>query len=300
MYHYIYKTTLLLGTLAGHYYYGKRSKNVVPENDGYAGSGKIITDYFNKYGRTEGVSYKKEILELNPDKYTNAAREREIIETHLGEPMCLNLTKGGFGGGVKGRPSPMKGKHHNEESRKKISESNKGRVFSEETKKKISERLKGKEPWCKGKHNIFSEEMIKKLSEQRKGTHVSEETKQKLSESHKGQTPWNKGVPMSETTKKKLSQSLTGRTSGMKGKHLSEKTKQLLREKTIGKTNEANPQNIKIIAEFDGLQKEYPSIGSAARELNISSGNLAFRLRKNPDGCWIKNYFFKYKETEVA
>lgn len=50
-----------------------------------------------------------------------------------------------------------------------------GKHHSEETKRKISEGNKGKTAWNKGKHN-------------------SEETKYKQSKANKGQIPWNKGI----------------------------------------------------------------------------------------------------------
>lgn len=53
---------------------------------------------------------------------------------------------------LKGDKHPMYGKHHSEETKKKISESNKGRKLSNETKKKISEGNKGKQ-WMKGENN---------------------------------------------------------------------------------------------------------------------------------------------------
>ena len=68
------------------------------------------------------------------------------------------------------------GKHHSEESRKKMSESRKGEkcyIFGkhhlEETRKKISEKLKGEKCYIFGKHH--SEETRKKIGEARKGNH---------------------------------------------------------------------------------------------------------------------------------
>ena len=51
------------------------------------------------------------------------------------------------------------GKHHSEETRKKISETGKGRLHSEEWKKKMSDKMKGR---------VFTEEWKKKLSEAKK------------------------------------------------------------------------------------------------------------------------------------
>ncbi len=79
----------------------------------------------------------------------------------------------------KGEKHPMFGKHHSEETKKKIGIGNKGKIVSDETKRKLSEINKGK------KH---SEETKKKMSESSKGEkhsmfgkHHSEETKKKMS-----------------------------------------------------------------------------------------------------------------------
>ena len=56
---YIYKITLIKGSFAGHYYFGQHRTNNL--NDGYAGSGRILLNYYEKYGKIEGVTYVKEI-----------------------------------------------------------------------------------------------------------------------------------------------------------------------------------------------------------------------------------------------
>lgn len=102
--------------------------------------------------------------------------------------------------------SGMSGKHHSEETKRKISESHKGK--------------KGHPAWNKGKH-------------------PTEETKRKISESHKGRIPWNKGktgeYKLSEEHKKKLSESLKGRESWIKGKNHSEETKKKMSESQKGR-----------------------------------------------------------------
>ena len=80
------------------------------------------------------------------------------------------------------------GKHHNEVTKRKMSESLKGRIFSEESKRKMSESLKGR---------IFSEEHRRKLSETRKGGKLSSEIKLKMSKSHRGRK-------ISDETKRKM------------------------------------------------------------------------------------------------
>lgn len=60
----------------------------------------------------------------------------------------------------RGKPSLWKGKHHSEESRKKMSEAHKGKNLSEETRQKLHEACKNP-----------SEETRRKLSVARKGKH---------------------------------------------------------------------------------------------------------------------------------
>ena len=221
-YHYIYKTTLLCGTLAGKYYIGKHTTQAKPENCGYAGSGVIVKDYFKKYGKVKGETYNIAILELNPDKVTNAEREKYWIEPNLGDPDCLNIARGGFGGGAPGRKM-------SEETKLKLSLKLKGHKrfipedyhLTEETKKKIGEANKGKSR-CKGrpspmKGRKHTEEARRKMSEKQKGKIISEESKAKMRMAFNpnhfsdGHIPWNKGISQTEETRKKISESLTGR-----------------------------------------------------------------------------------------
>lgn len=66
----------------------------------------------------------------------------------------------------KGEKNHFFGKHHTEESKKKMSKAKKGKHLSEEHKKKLSENMKGEK-----NHNY--------------GKQLSEETKKKMSEAHK-------------------------------------------------------------------------------------------------------------------
>ena len=102
------------------------------------------------------------------------------------------------------------GKHHTEETKKKLSEAKKGKHLSEETRKKLSEAGKGKRR---------SEETRKKMSEAKKN--MSEETRKKLSEARKGKTSPNKGKHLSEETRKKMSEAK---------KNMSEETRKKMSE----------------------------------------------------------------------
>jgi len=110
----------------------------------------------------------------------------------------------------KGKITWMKGKHHSEETRKKLQESSK---------------------LLTGDKNSFY------------GKHHSEETKHQISKSRKGKTAWNKGVPISEESKIKNSESQKGENHWNWGKKLSEETKEKLR-KSHGPMSEEHKKNL--------------------------------------------------------
>jgi hypothetical protein len=108
---------------------------------------------------------------------------------------------------------------HSEETRRKISNSNKGQIsnrtglpLTEEHKKKIAASNKGKTFTEEHKLNLsvasknrrHSIETKQKMAEIRKGKTLSEETKQKISNAHKGR----KCSPKSEENKRKISEQL--------------------------------------------------------------------------------------------
>lgn len=159
MQHYIYKITLLCGSLKNHYYLGKHS-TTHPEWK-YFGSGKVLRDYYAKYGRKEGVTFIKEILEYNTSSEENFEREKIIIgNLWKTDPMCINLCEGGKGptghivtDEARKKMSFWGGKQMSEETKKKMSESHKGVAHSEEHNKHVSESLKGRDmPWMQKPH----------------------------------------------------------------------------------------------------------------------------------------------------
>ena len=66
---------------------------------------------------------------------------------------------------IQGQSFGMKGKHHSEKTRRKMSLSRKGKPFTEEHRKNISKANKGK---------IRSEEIRKRMSETMKGKYIRE------------------------------------------------------------------------------------------------------------------------------
>lgn len=213
IYYYTYKTTLLKGKLAGHYYYGLHRTNNL--NDGYAGSGRIIKDYFKHYGKIEHQTYIKEIIAFyNNDDELNQAEYNLIGNKYQNDKLCLNLKEGGKNvqhGGNK------IGHQVSEETRQKISKAHKNKVLSNETKEKIHNILIGNK---RALGHIVSNETRKKMSDGKKGKSVSEEAKQKMSISRKGKK-------FTEEHKNKISQSL-------KGRKFSEEHKKKLSERHIG------------------------------------------------------------------
>lgn len=207
-FYYTYKITLLKGSLAGHYYYGQHRTNNI--NDGYAGSGRKIKDYYKKYGKIEHQTYIKEIISFyNDEDELNQAEKDLIGDKYKNDELCLNLCEGG---------GSSSGYKLTEEQKKKLSDSHKGLHHSEETKRKISENNYTK-------LNGHSIETRKKLSDARKGIVFSEEHKQKLrnriisEESRKKMSESAKRRGISEKTREKISASLKGHTGFNKGKH---------------------------------------------------------------------------------
>jgi len=137
MHYYIYKITNIINNK---FYYGMHStKNL---NDGYMGSGKRLVESIKKYGIE---NFRKEIIEFLPDKKSLMLREAEIVtEELISNPLCLNLKKGGEGGGVKGIKRSLS-------IRAKISNGRKGIKFSQRHIENMSKAQKGKIPWNKGK-----------------------------------------------------------------------------------------------------------------------------------------------------
>jgi hypothetical protein len=116
---------------------------------------------------------------------------------------------------LKGRPSPMKGKHHSVESKTRIGYSNFGRTHTEATKSKLSEQMKGEKNPMYGRHP--NEETKRKISESllgpknpQFGKTLSEEIRTVISLKNKGRPAWNKGIHPSDITRNKMSTSHIG------------------------------------------------------------------------------------------
>jgi group I intron endonuclease len=174
----IYKTSNLIN---GKIYIGQHRVNNMADMDSkYYGSGKYLKKAIKKYGKN---NFSREIIALCGSREITNILEIEYIKIYkdIGSKM-YNVRPGGMGfysGGV----SPFKGRHHGEESKKKLSEGRSGKRFGphlEETKKKIGEANR-----CR----VWKEESRIKIGEKAKiinsGIIRSEATKHKMSEAAK-------------------------------------------------------------------------------------------------------------------
>jgi hypothetical protein len=195
----------------------------------YVGIGANEKRAYRKDGRNshwknivKKVGYYVEIIYPDLEWKLACNMEQYLIEAYgridLGTGLLVNKTIGGEG---------VVGNINSEETRRKISESNKGKVshnkgksMSEEQKKKISESLKNKyqDGYVNAAKGVkHDEDRIKKNSEAQKklyetgyvspskGKKHTEEHRRKNSEAKKGISPYNKGVPMSNEQKIKCS-----------------------------------------------------------------------------------------------
>lgn len=88
-YHYIYKIV----RFDGRYYIGMHSTDNL--DDGYFGSGKLITRSIRRHGKER---HSKQILEMLPSHVELRQREEQLVnEELLGDPLCMNLRTDGDG-----------------------------------------------------------------------------------------------------------------------------------------------------------------------------------------------------------
>jgi len=157
---------------------------------------KLLT-YIYKGNRKLACAFNR-MTYSNKDKHIKSSRDyayaRELMRTiPVSEESKQKMSKS------------QKGKKHSEEQNKQHSESMKGRKQTQEEKDKRANSLKGK---------TRTSEQRKKMSESAKGKVFSKEHLKHLSDSHKGKIPSNKGKkqgPRSEQDKMNISKKLKGR-----------------------------------------------------------------------------------------
>lgn len=125
-----------------------------------------------------------------PDDQLNAHEELMIESLGTLHPRGYNLKGGGKGG------------RHTEETKRKISESNKGKTVSEATRAKIGALHRGRTPSASARA---------KMSETRRGRVLSAENKAKLIAASRGR-------PVTEETRQKIRAALLGKTASAESK----------------------------------------------------------------------------------
>ena len=168
---YIYK---IINNLNGKSYIGLKTKTVEESKD-YYGSGKLINQAIDKYGKE---NFTKEILERNINSH-EILNDQEIywIKYFNTFNKGYNLTKGGQGN---------LGRVTSEKTRAKLSEAAK-QPHSEETKEKIRQKAIGR------KKDPHSKETRLKIAKAATGRIFSQEMKNKIRESLRKA---NKGKPL--------------------------------------------------------------------------------------------------------
>lgn len=131
------------------------------------------------------------------------------------------------------RSAALKGRKMSPESIEKTRLASIGRIHSEETRKKIGEASKGREPWHKGKTNVYTEEQITNLSNKVKALwldetyrnemiakmkerKVSQETRRKISERMKGENHFMFGKKHRQQSIDKIKKNRKGKMLGAK------------------------------------------------------------------------------------
>ena len=183
---------------------------------------------------------------------------------------------------LSGENSPWYGKHHTEESKKKMSEKLKERWEDEEYKRYMSEKLK--ERW---KDEEFKQSMTGE-NHPLYGIPCNEERKRKIGEGNKGKT-------RTEEQKHRLSELFSGENHPMYGKHHTEETKNKMskshKNKQMGKDN---PRATAIFCyELNDIRL---TIKEWAEELNIDRAVISKCCSgKYKSG---KGYHFRYATEE--
>lgn len=129
----------------------------------YFTSSATVAEYRKLYGEPDIIQIRKTFETAE----AAAKWESGVLRRMLKEQSKEKFLNGNYGGVI----------IHNEESKRKIRESNKRRIFSEETRQKIRESATGRKQ---------TEEQRRKSAEARRGRKHSEEAKRKMSEAKKG------------------------------------------------------------------------------------------------------------------
>ena len=174
--------------------------------------GKHLSDECKQKLHESNIAYWS--VQDNRDKQSNTQKKLWTDEKRLERSILLS-----------GENAPMYGKHHTEETKRKISESRAkyfkdnpgcisgenngmyGKHHSDETKEKLRNANLGR---------VLSDETKQKISEANKGKITSDETKQKISVANKGRVAWNKDKKTPDDVKLKIKKSSVGKHKNTK------------------------------------------------------------------------------------
>jgi group I intron endonuclease len=139
----------------------------------------------------------KKLLKEHKEKIGDAHRGRKRPpETGIRISMAL---KGKSRPSMQGKPSGMSGKKHSEETRQKISESNKGKHSAPRSQMPEEQKQRIRESWTDESRLKASKRAKQQIHF--KGWHHSDEAKRKMSDAKKGKPAPNKGIPRTEMQK---------------------------------------------------------------------------------------------------
>lgn len=192
-------------------------------NDSYMGSGKLIRQAIEKYGKE---NFKKEILEANipTRELANDFEQMYILFERAKGKAEYNLADGGYSN--TGCIGP-----------------NKGKKFTKEWRSKISDGGKGNKNHL-GKHHTPT--ACQKISEALTGVTLSTDTRQKMSENN---VHYWEGKTFSLEHRKNIAKSLEGRT--LSGEH-----RQKISEGSLSSVYKEYKANGGIL-KWNEWQKEY-------------------------------------------
>jgi hypothetical protein len=194
--------------------------------------------------------------------------EREIFYIRYYRELGFNLNNLTNGGG---------GMRATDETRRKISESQKGKTLSNEHKEKIRNTLTGRKLTPEHIENVknskigykCSDETKLRMSESKKGIIFSDEHKNNISKSKKGKPAPNKGITCSDKQKRYISDILKGKPT----------SKSRIIDVFIYKTGE-------YVGRFD-------SISECFTKLNLKSNHINSVL----NGDRKQSYGYTFKEV---
>jgi len=240
--------------------FGKRRNEHIYKLTNNTHTNRHLQSAWNKYGANAFKFQKLEYCEIEQlDE-----REQHHINIYMAKGMCYNI--------VKNVTSPGRGLSPSEETRRKMSqsqknisrdiilkrsESNRGKKRSDEQRHRMSEAAKKRPPHSPSaearrksseanRGRIVTAETRRKISEASRGRVYSDEQRQKMSESRKGRV-------VTSETRQKMSESLKGRV-------VSEETR-----RKIGKSNRGKSPTDEMRRKMSESAKNRPVISDETR-----------------------------------